>query len=511
MSADVQARSGEERRVPCPRCGEPVLMIAQQCYRCRADLLVTLEVVRPFADQRQVYAAAKGLCDQFPNLQFSTVRAVLQGKERALLRNTTRSVAEWIGGVLEGHGIEYTIVWRDRPRATESRTGLWVLLAAWVVLGGAGAALYASDLDVVAWVIDRPRPKAAAAMDTKAPDAGVAPAATARELAARIVPATATVLCGPRQGSGFFVAPERLVTNQHVLCEEDHGSLEVVLEDGRRLAATLLRSEERLDAAVLDVKGAAAVPLPLGDSTRVGRGDKVYVVGAPLGMSFTMSQGIVGHATRRTTGLSYIQIDLSITRGNSGGPLVDEEGRVVGLVTYKIGSDATIGLALAINHLYTGDKPLITPPRQYDGAKWEEELQLAWSEDKKDRQQLLENMRKPMLLRARHDGSTYHAAVAYMGDRTPPRRVNFAVVLQTGQCDLDVPIGRWRLIGHTTNVDEDLPPSVRTWVQHNKIETKVQMGIASFDASRCPNRAFVSSGLVLKGGMVGFDRVSLDR
>ena len=62
----MTASEPKEHKLPCPRCGEPVRDIARQCFTCRADLLVDLEVQKPLRDQRAVYTVAKALCAQFP-------------------------------------------------------------------------------------------------------------------------------------------------------------------------------------------------------------------------------------------------------------------------------------------------------------------------------------------------------------------------------------------------------------------------------------------------------------
>lgn len=499
-----------EQRTPCPRCGELVKDIALQCYVCRADLHVDLVVPRELADQRAVYGAAKALCEQFPSLQFALVRDVLQGKQRVLLRNVTRSVGNAIGEVLQGYGIEHTLAWQDTaPQRARTRTPLVTGLGALLVLAAGVAGLRFG----LGWDFERMLNLGGAPNAQAHAGAAEPHPLDARQLAARVVPATATVLCGQFQGSGFFVTKTHVVTNQHVLCDERDEDLWVVLESGRKLRAKLLRAEERLDAALLDVPDATKItPLPLGDSTSVQRGDRVYAVGAPLGMSFTMSQGIVGHATRRSVGLSYIQIDLSITRGNSGGPLLDDEGRVIGLITYKVGSDATIGLALAIDHLYTGDQPLITAPERYDGTRWDRELRAAWKESQQEQAELVANLRRPLLIRARFDGQHYFSALLYMGDLTPPQTVVIDLSSETATpCKgMRVKAEGWRVIDQLEQSSSDLPPSIRTWVDQNKIKTSVQLAIGTFTDALCPPpKNLEGLQLVLKDGMPGFDRARL--
>jgi hypothetical protein len=257
---------------------------------------------------------------------------------------------------------------------------------------------------------------------------------------------------------------------------------------------------------------AKAAPLQLGDATALQRGDPVFVIGNPLGMSFTMSQGIVSHPTRRSVGLSYVQIDLSVSPGNSGGPLLDAHGRVVGLVTYKVGEDARIGLALAINHLYTGDKPLIAAPESYAKDAWEEELRAAWKESRQEHAETLAQLGQPMLLRARHARGTFYAAIGYMGQaRAPGQVVLELAALGAETCKgMKVSVRNWRVIGKTMQDTTEMPPSLRTWVERNKIENEIKLGIAEFPMSRCPHVTVGSAELALQGGMPGFDRVTIE-
>jgi serine protease Do len=153
-------------------------------------------------------------------------------------------------------------------------------------------------------------------------------------------------------GSGFVIDPSGLiVTNYHVV--EDAFEIAVTFSDGTILPATLLHASRLADVAVVLVK--ADHPLPAaqwGDSTKLNVGDQVFAIGNPLGLGLSVSAGIVSGLNRDVQDSPYnhyIQTDAAINHGNSGGPLFDMKGQVVGVDTALVStSDASAGLGLAI-------------------------------------------------------------------------------------------------------------------------------------------------------------------
>lgn len=134
-------------------------------------------------------------------------------------------------------------------------------------------------------------------------------------------------------GSGFFIQGGYIVTNNHVVA--DAKSLNVVLQDGRELTGTVVGTDPRTDLAVVKVEGSNLPQgLPWGDSTRARPGDNVFAIGAPFGLANTVTAGIVsarGRDIRSGSYDDYIQVDAPINQGNSGGPLFDQSGAVIGV------------------------------------------------------------------------------------------------------------------------------------------------------------------------------------
>ena len=156
-------------------------------------------------------------------------------------------------------------------------------------------------------------------------------------------------------GSGVIVdaAQGYVMTNAHVV--ENANSIEVTTKDNRHFKAKLIGRDPDTDIAVLQISGGDLTAVPIGDSDRLQVGDFVLAVGNPFGLGQTVTSGIIS-ALGRSPGIEgyedFIQTDASINPGNSGGPLVDLQGRVVGINTAIVapsGGNVGIGFAVPIN------------------------------------------------------------------------------------------------------------------------------------------------------------------
>ncbi len=159
-------------------------------------------------------------------------------------------------------------------------------------------------------------------------------------------------------GSGFILSDDgKILTNFHVVSGTNQ--VEVQLTDGSRLKADILVRDRQNDLALIQVKHSKKLPvLKLGDSDRLQVGQKVLAIGNPFGFSGTLTTGIVSSLGRdiptenQQTLEGMIQTDASINSGNSGGPLLDSGGNVVGINTAiygPTGGSVGIGFAMPIN------------------------------------------------------------------------------------------------------------------------------------------------------------------
>lgn len=156
-------------------------------------------------------------------------------------------------------------------------------------------------------------------------------------------------------GSGFIISADGIVvTNNHVI--EGAEEIEVYLTDGTRLPATIIGKDDKTDLAVLKVDAGHELPfVEFGDSDGAVVGDWVMAIGNPFGLGGSVTLGIVSARNRDIQSGPYdqfIQTDAAINQGNSGGPLFDMDGKVVGINTAIIargGSSLGIGFAVPVN------------------------------------------------------------------------------------------------------------------------------------------------------------------
>ena len=161
----------------------------------------------------------------------------------------------------------------------------------------------------------------------------------------------------PRRGlgSGVIIDAEEgyILTNHHVVRGADE--VEVILADKRRFETEWVRSDPKTDLAVLKIKPDRLIDAPIGDSDEMQVGDWVMAIGAPERLPQTVTAGIISATSRRTGGVLYenfLQTDAAINKGNSGGPLVNMRGEVIGINTMIIsrtGVNEGLGLSIPSN------------------------------------------------------------------------------------------------------------------------------------------------------------------
>jgi putative serine protease PepD len=201
-----------------------------------------------------------------------------------------------------------------------------------------------------------------------------APAAAQRSpdslagVVSRVMPSVVTVHAeagtGENLGSGFIISADGYVlTNDHVIAESASDGIKVTFADDRTSSARIAGRDAESDLAVLKVDRSDLAPVELGDSDSVAVGDPVLAIGSPLALTGTVTYGIVSALDRTMEGgdgngttryYAAIQTDAAVNHGNSGGPLFDTAGRVIGInsmiksVSSASDESGNIGLAFAI-------------------------------------------------------------------------------------------------------------------------------------------------------------------
>ncbi len=158
------------------------------------------------------------------------------------------------------------------------------------------------------------------------------------------IPSVVTVRTNVAQGTGFLITNEGyIVTNFHVLIGGN--KLSVITSDQETLNAKLIGYNEEYDVALLKINGTFT---SFKFTNEVQIGEKVIAIGNPLGLQFSVTEGIVSAINRKLSDSDarYIQTDAALNPGNSGGPLINIKGRVIGINNFKVSEGESIGFAL---------------------------------------------------------------------------------------------------------------------------------------------------------------------
>ncbi|WP_407396777.1 S1C family serine protease [Treponema sp.] len=162
-------------------------------------------------------------------------------------------------------------------------------------------------------------------------------------------------------GSGFFISKDGyIVTNHHVISDmvnkkyEGYSRLYIKLADDpdTRIPAKVIGYDSTLDIALIKTEVEAPYVFALGSSSDLSVGDKVYAIGSPLGLEKTLTSGIISSTDRQLfTAGTVFQIDAAVNSGNSGGPLVDEQGRVQAIVFAGVANYQGLNFAIPVEYL----------------------------------------------------------------------------------------------------------------------------------------------------------------
>jgi putative serine protease PepD len=237
-----------------------------------------------------------------------------------------------------------------------------IFLSVAALAGGAGGAVVASTKDATGGTTTVTTTTASGGGSTAvASSTTSAGARTAGEIYRSTSPGVVDLIVGSGQseaeGSGFVVDKKGdVVTNAHVV--DGASTITVTFADGTKAKASVVGTDTTTDLAVVRVTGVSASklhPLTLGDSDDVAVGDGVLAIGSPYGLSETLTTGIASALDRTITSPSgatiggAIQTDAAINHGNSGGPLIDSDGHVIGVnAQIESDSDGNTGVGFAI-------------------------------------------------------------------------------------------------------------------------------------------------------------------
>lgn len=502
----------------CSACGQET-GAPERCPRCGSHLLVDVLLDRPPRGPRAVYGAARlAAAARVPGLDFAAARAALERPGAPLAAGLRRDHARALVDALAEGGL-VAVVRATRGAAGARRGAGAPLLAAAALLlavaaGGAVLAVRGRAVRSPAPIAAAPDPVDAASAGPVAAAPGPALAAstaaaerelTVEELGRAARPAVALLTCGGRLGSGFFVTPDRLLTNAHVVCGKDT-PVQVKL-GGRDLQGRVRALDPWLDWAVVEVPGAAiAAPLPLGDSTALVAGSPVVLVGSPHGLEATVHAGKVSAVPRNLQGVAHVQLNADVNPGNSGGPLLDGRGRAVGIVTLKLEGASGIGFALPVE--YAREALDLPAPEPAGAGRWAGVLAAVQREDDAEAEKVLARLEKPMILAATAAGGQLGIVVMKRWPGVPSSlRVQVAVRPPGGSpgCTLAGVASEWLAVAERFREASEGERATRVvrWMVRRQIATGIFASGMLVDVSACPEGLGASATVTVEGGDEG--------
>lgn len=161
----------------------------------------------------------------------------------------------------------------------------------------------------------------------------------------RIRDSVVTVMVDKSMGTGFIVSPDGdVLTNKHVIGQAT--AAQVKLSNGDEVPATVAKVSAQQDLAVLKIDRQHLPAVVFASSAKLKQGSEVAALGVPFGLSDTLTKGIVSSPSRDIEGRKYIQIDAALNQGNSGGPVINDQGQVVGVATKAALKAENMGFAI---------------------------------------------------------------------------------------------------------------------------------------------------------------------
>ncbi len=163
----------------------------------------------------------------------------------------------------------------------------------------------------------------------------------------QIDPAVVTITAGDKSGAGFIVSPDgSILTNNHVIEDTDETKLQVKLQNDEELSATIAHTSIERDLCVLRIERTNLPVVQFASSEKLTSGQDVAAIGAPLGLEHSVTRGVISALAREIDGQKYIQIDAALNEGNSGGPVINEQGQVIGVAVMIATEAQNVGFAI---------------------------------------------------------------------------------------------------------------------------------------------------------------------
>jgi len=474
--------SGDER-VRCLHCSEAILPGARVCPYCRNGALIRLVATSPL-DERTRYQLARSLVGaRLPGSPpLAVFVAGLRETPPSLITGVTQEEASPAIAAARAAGVEVRV---ELPASAKGARPVssppWSAVVGLVILAGVIAA-YAM------WPRTReriePAPPRAVVPQTPPATPGASRVAV---LPQELMQSVVALRCGNQAGAGFFVASDLVLTNAHVLCEKEDVVL-VSMSDGRKTLGKVERTDPYLDLGLVrvSISGPPPRPLPVRDAAGTVLGSRVFFGGSPSGLDFTFHEGRISRVGQPVLGLAYLQIDARVNPGNSGGPLFDEEGRVIGVVSMKMEGEG-LGLALPINYAFDAiDHPFLPALEGWVASEAFQQLAaIAKMNAAADEEKLAGSMAHPAIVRIRNDPYGRPLVLMARVAKSEPPSEDFRLEFRYGRevlCRRTVHSARW----NEELQPLSLPPRMSAWLKEQKLSLRLFTTEVSPGLSSCP-------------------------
>lgn len=469
-----------ENLAPCPECREPVDGEARVCPHCRRSTLADVVLETSLDDGRSRYRTARALLALGEGVPTLTVlQKTLASGHGTLAYGVAPATAERAANIVRESGGQVSI--RRAGEYAEADEGEGRSVPGWV---GAALAVVVA-LGAAAFFLlsgDSPSSTPDASDVDSPPSVELSP----EEVAARGLAATVALECEGQIGSGFFVTPDLLLTNAHVLCPGT-AVIKVRFSDGRETQGAVESVDQALDLAVVRAPGLQGEPLRLGDAGALRPGQHLTMIGSPLGLEFTVHDCSVSSLTRHDLGLALVQIDAAVNPGNSGGPLVDRSGRAVGVVTLKMSGGEGIGLAVPVNYAFGGPDALLQGYAQTLTPGFAQMKARAENASQREAAELQAVGQRPGLVAAVTNGPLMMARLIWPS-ASPPWVQDFNFALVKGDeriCTMTGEVSDWRKL-EGEGGGGVLPPRMTLWLERHGFSADLYEGVAVMRWDHCP-------------------------
>lgn len=341
-------------------------------------------------------------------------------------------------------------------------------------------------------------------------DASVGPI-SAEQFAVIAVASIVDISCENRSGVGFFVEDGIAVTSAHVVCPAVP-SVDIRFSNGYRVQGRVIRVDNWLDLALIRTTEVSGIPLRLTDSSGLESGDSVVMVGASNGVGSILARPRITDANRNLLGTTFLQIDTGDTVGDSGMPLLDASGRVVGIALSRVGSSANLWLVLPSNYLVEGPNTMMPDVEMaIDRDRWDARVREAGQADRAAAKEARSGTSGAGVLAARASSPTsVTVAVARWAASTPSDQL-FSFTIRRGENILCSPSGtatRWL---PASSGGGNIPSSKYVmWLERNDMLRDTFVSFVPLDTSGCDDPSAVAGAtLVLHNGAPSADRSTI--